>query len=178
MQGTHLRRIPLHDTLITAHEGNGGNDGGARSISMDEHPHMFADHPDQVNVLTKAGSLVLGDMRLLHSAHENKKLTRRNLLLIWHSRPANTVPEFWADEGHEVPDWLQARLDSGPPVDLVMTRVQGTGVELELPDSEIWQGRGIGSLMRSPADGLLPRGAVNRNAARKAGAAQERAAKL
>jgi hypothetical protein len=158
VQGSHLRRIPLHENLITAHEGNGGNDGGARSISMDEHPHMFADHPDQVNVLTKSGSLVLGDMRLLHSAYENKKSTRRNLLLIWHSRPANTVPKFWTDEGHEVPEWLQARLDNGPPDGLVTTRVQGTGVDLELPDSDVWQGRGIGSLMRSSADGPLPEG--------------------
>ena len=125
---------------------------------MDEHPHMFANHPDQVNVLTKSGSLVLGDMRLLHSAYENKKSTRRNLLLIWHSRPANTVPKFWTDEGHEVPDWLQARLDNGPPDDLVTTRVQGTGVELELPHSDVWQGRGIGSLMRNAADGPLPEG--------------------
>ena len=183
MQGTHLRRIPLHDVLITAHEGGGGNDGGARSIKMEEHPHMFADHPDQVNVLTKSGSLVLGDMRLLHSAHENKKSTRRNLLLIWHSRPSNSVPQFWKDEGRAVPDWLEARIENGPPDGLVTTRVQGTGVDLELPDSNDWQGRGIGSLMRSPADGPLPKGALDRNAPRKlaqanVAAALDSAAKL
>jgi hypothetical protein len=27
----------------------GGNDGGARSLSREVSPHMFADHPDQVN---------------------------------------------------------------------------------------------------------------------------------
>ena len=131
--GTHLKRIDLHDKLITAHEGGGGNDGGARSIDRDEHPYMFDDHPDQVNVFSKAGSLVLGDMRILHAAHENKKSTRRNLLLIWHNRP-QTVPDFWKEEGRPVPDWLAERLEDGPPDDLVTTRVQGTGVELELPE--------------------------------------------
>ena len=94
---------------------------------------MFDDHPDQVNVFSKAGSLVLGDMRILHAAHENKKSTRRNLLLIWHNRP-QTVPDFWKEEGRPVPDWLAERLEDGPPDDLVTTRVQGTGVELELPE--------------------------------------------
>ena len=198
--GTHLKRIDLHDKLITAHEGGGGNDGGARSIDRDEHPYMFDDHPDQVNVFSKAGSLVLGDMRILHAAHENKKSTRRNLLLIWHSRP-QTVPDFWKEEGRPVPDWLAERLQDGPPDDLVTTRVQGTGVELELPEelqvntaplahdssrraasSHRWfgavlQGMGIGSLMRSEADGLLPPGAEDR-AAVAARRAREAAARL
>eukprot|EP01051_Picozoa_sp_SAG22_P003602 SAG22_NODE_178_length_16142_cov_13.187995_3_plen_345_part_00 len=149
--GTHLQRIDLHDVLVTAHEGRGGDDGGARSIPDDgnlEEMPMFADHPAQVNVLSKAGSLgaatlslsfcfalpfpcvslgkrfsalacgstaltagrclrsVLGDMRLLHAAHRNTKPTRRNLLLIWHSRPVS-VPQFWIDEvGGWVGGWL------------------------------------------------------------------------
>ena len=173
--GTHLKRIDLHDKLITAHEGGGGNDGGARSISMDEHPYMFEDHPDQVNVFSKAGSLVLGDMRILHAAHENKKNTRRNLLLIWHNRP-QTVPAFWKEEGRPVPDWLAQRLEDGPPDGLVTTRVQGTGVELKLPEE--LQGMGIGSLMRSEEDGLLPPGAEDRAAVAARRAREAAAARL
>lgn len=161
--GTHLQRIPLHDTLITAHEGGGGNDGGARSISIEDHPHMFADHPAQVNVLSKAGSLVLGDMRLLHAAHRNMKPTRRNLLLIWHSRPADTVPDYWQAEDRPVPAWLAQRLEDGPPPDCVTTRVQGTGVELEVPES--LRSLGLGSLMRNKKDGVLPPGALDRKKA-------------
>lgn len=196
--GTHLRRIPLHDHLVSAHEGSGASDGGARSITEDhpysKHPNLvscsalslppsvclprrslinplslmlalvsaavFSDHPDQVDVLSKAGSLVLGDMRLLHAAHRNTKPTRRNLLLIWHSRP-QTVPQFWLDEGREVPEWLSARLADGPTEEQrTSTRCHGTGVELPLPES--LQGLGIGSLMRSEADGVLPPGAEAR----------------
>jgi len=92
--GTHLKRIPLHDQLVTAHE------QGARFIE-ENHPIMFSHHPDQVDVLTKAGSLVLGDARVLHAARKNQTDQRRNLVLLWHSRP-KTVPDYW--EG-EIP-WL------------------------------------------------------------------------
>jgi hypothetical protein len=155
--GSHRKRISLHDHLVTAHEGGGGNDGGARQVAeaiessggrVEDHP-MFMDHPNQVNVLSKAGSLVLGDMRLLHAAHRNRKPTRRNLLLIWHSRP-ETVPQFWADEGRELPAWLAERLACGRPAHIVNTRVPGTGVE------------GIGELLRSERDGMLPPGAEAR----------------
>ena len=88
--GTHLKRIPLHDQLVTAHE------QGARFIE-ESHPIMFSHHPDQVDVLTKAGSLVLGDARVLHAARKNQTAQRRNLLLLWHSRP-KTVPDYWEGE--------------------------------------------------------------------------------
>ena len=88
--GTHLKRIPLHDQLVTAHE------QGARFIE-ENHPIMFSHHPDQVDVLTKAGSLVLGDARVLHAARKNQTDQRRNLLLLWHSRP-KTVPDYWEGE--------------------------------------------------------------------------------
>ena len=88
--GSHLKRIPLHDQLVTAHE------QGARFIE-ENHPIMFSHHPDQVDVLTKAGSLVLGDARVLHAARKNQTDQRRNLLLLWHSRP-KTVPDYWEGE--------------------------------------------------------------------------------
>ena len=88
--GTHLKRIPLHDQLVTAHE------QGARFIEED-HPIMFSDHPDQVDLLTKAGALVLGDARVLHAARKNQTAERRNLLLLWHSRP-ETIPDYWDRE--------------------------------------------------------------------------------
>ncbi|HCK12845.1 TPA: hypothetical protein DHW51_01885 [Candidatus Poribacteria bacterium] len=88
--GTHLKRIPLHDQLVTAHE------QGARFIEED-HPIMFSDHPDQVDLLTKAGSLVLGDARVLHAARKNQTAERRNLLLLWHNRP-ETIPDYWETE--------------------------------------------------------------------------------
>ena len=86
--GTHHKRIPLHDQLVPAHE------QGARFIEED-HPIMFSDHPDQVNVCASAGSLVLADARVLHSAHRNLTDQRRTLILAWHRRPTTTDPAYW-----------------------------------------------------------------------------------
>ena len=58
---------------------------------------MFSNHPDQVDVKSKAGDLVLGDARVLHAARKNQTDQRRNLLLLWHNRP-ETVPEYWDGE--------------------------------------------------------------------------------
>ena len=85
--GTHLKRIPLHDQMVPAHE------QGARFIEED-HPVMFSDHPDQVDVCVKAGSLVMADARVLHAAHRNQTDQLRTLILAWHRRPP-TVPTYW-----------------------------------------------------------------------------------
>ena len=86
--GTHRKRIPFHDQLVPAHE------QGARFIE-ENHPIMFSDHPEQVDVCVSAGSLVLADSRILHSARRNLTNHRRTLVLAWHSRPTVTVPSFW-----------------------------------------------------------------------------------
>ena len=96
--GTHRKRIALHDQMVPAHE------QGARFIPED-HPTMFSDHPDQVDVCVKAGSLVLADARVLHAAHRNLTDVRRTLILAWHSRP-QTVPADWTGE---VPECIAQR---------------------------------------------------------------------
>jgi len=93
--GSHHRRFPLHDKLVPAHE------QGARFIQED-HPIMFGDDPEQVYVPVKAGSLVLGDARVLHSAGRNFTDERRTLILGWHRRPVDTIPAFWNGEIPEV----------------------------------------------------------------------------
>ena len=89
--GSHHRRTDLHDQLVPAHE------KGARYIEED-HPIMFSDHPDQVYVEVKAGSLVLGDARVLHSAGRNYTDERRTLVLAWHRRPTDSIPDYWDGE--------------------------------------------------------------------------------
>ena len=93
--GTHHKRIELHDQLVPAHE------QGARLIE-ENHPTMFSDHPDQVDVCAKAGSLVLADARLLHSARRNQTDHRRTLILAWHRRTATTAPDYWDSDIPEV----------------------------------------------------------------------------
>ena len=100
--GTHLKRLPLHDQLVPAHE------QGARFIEED-HPVMFCDHPNQVDVCVKAGSLVLGDARVLHAAHRNQTDQARNMILAWHHRPA-TVPDYW---DRKIPDVIANRDPDG-----------------------------------------------------------------
>lgn len=85
--GTHIKRVPLHDQLVPAHE------LGARFINAD-HPVMFSDAPDQIDVCVPAGSLVLADARLLHAARKNQTDQRRTLILAWHNRPVS-VPSYW-----------------------------------------------------------------------------------
>ncbi len=89
--GSHLKRVPLHDRLVPAHE------QGARFIDED-HPTMFSDDPDQVYVPVKAGDLVLLDGRILHAADRNRTDQRRTLVLAWHSRPRDSIPAFWQGE--------------------------------------------------------------------------------
>ncbi len=100
--GSHLKRSDLHNILVPAHE------QGARFIEKD-HPVMFCDHPDQVSVCAKAGSLVMADARLLHATHRNQTDERRTLILAWHSRP-NTVPDYWKAE---IPEPIVNRDENG-----------------------------------------------------------------
>lgn len=109
--GTHLKRIQLHDQMVPAH------DEGARFID-ENHPVMFINHPEQVDVEIKAGSLVIGDARLLHGTHRNQSKERRNLLLIWHDRP-ETIPQYWTDH---VP---QEILERDAAINYSPTRIPG-----------------------------------------------------
>ena len=93
--GTHHKRIDLHDQLVPAHE------QGARFVEED-HPVMFSDHPDQVDVSVTAGALVIADARLLHAARKNHTDQRRTLILAWHKRSLTTVPDYWDGDIPEV----------------------------------------------------------------------------
>ena len=109
--GTHLKRIPLHDRLTPAHE------QGAYYVSESDR-HMFYDHPDAIDVPANAGSLVIGEGRVLHAARANRSNQRRTLLLGWHDRPC-TVPKYWTDE---VPEVI---LQRDPEAEYERTRLPG-----------------------------------------------------
>lgn len=96
--GTHTHRIPLHDHLVTAH-------AQESYFAPDSDSALFGAHPDAVDVMVKAGDLVIGDGRLLHAARGNNSTQRRTLLLGWHDRPA-TVPAWWTGD---VPEVIQNR---------------------------------------------------------------------
>ena len=79
---------------------------------------MFNDHPDQVEVHAKAGSLVIADARLLHAAYKNQTDVRRTLILAWHSRP-NTIPDYW---DREIPEPVANRDENA---NYPMSRIPG-----------------------------------------------------
>ena len=114
--GSHRRRIPLHDKLVPAHE------QGARFIEED-HPIMFGDDPGQVYVPVKAGSLVLGDARVLHAAGRNVTDERRTLVLGWHNRASEDPPDYWDGE---IPEVLRNR---DPEAKYETSRIPGEYLE-------------------------------------------------
>ena len=83
--GSHLKRHPMHD-LPEAHTGEVNKAGDL------SHP-VYLDQPDEVDVCVKAGDLVVGDSRLLHSARANKSATRRTVITLWYPPLFYQLPE-------------------------------------------------------------------------------------
>ena len=98
--------------MVPAHE------QGARFVSEDD-PVMFREDPDQVYVPVKAGDLVLLDARTLHAADRNQTDERRTLVLAWHLRPMDTVPDYWQGE---IPEALAQR---DPECEYAGSRIPG-----------------------------------------------------
>ena len=82
--GSHLKRHRLHD-LPPAHTDE-------MQRADDAHPALQAD-PDEVDVEVKAGDLVIGDARLLHSAHPNRSSKRRTVITLWFCPTYDQLPE-------------------------------------------------------------------------------------
>jgi hypothetical protein len=90
--GSHLRRHALHDCVEEAHTDE------LRSMVDPEH-EAYAPADDAMDVPVRAGDLVIGDSRLLHSAHANQSDQRRTVITLWYH------PLF-----HEMPAPIRARL--------------------------------------------------------------------
>ena len=68
--GTHRKRHRLHDILPDAHSAE------IQAIDDLSHP-AFADYPDALDVLMKAGDLLIADARLMHTVWPNQNSQRR-----------------------------------------------------------------------------------------------------
>lgn len=124
IEGSHLKRHQMHDLVPDAHT------DGLRRMSDPDHPAYRA-FDDEIDVPVRAGDLVIGDARLLHSAHANKTNQRRTVITLWYH------PRF-----HDLPDSMRARLsrnkapESWPQeaiqkLDPLMAKYTGTAPELE-----------------------------------------------
>ena len=71
------------------------------------HPALSPD-PDEVDVPVQAGDLVIGDSRLLHSAHPNRSHRRRTVIVLWfcptyHQLPAGMQATYARNQTHVTP---------------------------------------------------------------------------
>ena len=77
LRGSHLKRHQMHDTVPDAHTDD------LRRMTDPDHP-AYQSIAEEVNVPVSAGDLVIGDSRLLHSAHANKSDQRRTVITLWY----------------------------------------------------------------------------------------------
>ncbi len=102
--GSHLKRHVLHDVPRTAHE----DDEIRRATDLD-HPTLQPAE-GEVDVPVKAGDVVIGDSRLLHSAHANQTGERRTVLTIWYWPAYDSLPDdvksMVAGSITENPQWV------------------------------------------------------------------------
>ena len=69
--GSHLHRHRMHDAVVVAHT------DGLRRVEDPDHP-AFKDVDGEKDVCVRAGDLVMGDSRLLHSARANRTVHMRD----------------------------------------------------------------------------------------------------
>ena len=118
--GSHLKRHPLHDLLgrrqaHAADEVRRGTDLNHPALERAE---------GEIEVAVNAGDVVIGDSRLLHSAHANQSDERRTVLTIWYWPAYECLPEevrgLIADHITDKPEWAawteQTRSITGPLV--------------------------------------------------------------
>ena len=125
IEGSHLKRHPLHDLAPEAHTED------LRRVSDPDHP-AYQSYPDERDVPVHAGDLVIGDSRLLHSAHANKSDQWRTVITLWYHPIYNELPESMRARlanRHPIPDhWSE---DAAQKIAPLMPIYEGEGEELE-----------------------------------------------
>ncbi|MDP6701470.1 MAG: phytanoyl-CoA dioxygenase family protein [Candidatus Latescibacteria bacterium] len=82
--GSHRKRHELHKIPPPDRE---------ETKNAQEGQPALEPHPDEVDVCVRAGDLVIGDHRLLHSAHANRSTERRTCLTLWFCPLYEQLPE-------------------------------------------------------------------------------------
>ena len=121
--GSHCNHNALHDLLDAPH-----SEGLTRGDNLSA--VEFSDRPDEVDVPIKAGDLLVGDARLLHTTHANDTDQRRTLLTLWYQPDLKTLPERiqaqMVAKAQPIPeDWPD---DARHKVEALLARYDGTAV--------------------------------------------------
>jgi ectoine hydroxylase-related dioxygenase (phytanoyl-CoA dioxygenase family) len=130
--GSHLHRHRMHDVVAVAHTDE------IRRVENPSSP-AFLDVEGEVDVCVRAGDLVIGDSRLLHSARANQTDCRRTVITLWYHPVFYDLPEpmqahlgkrdprpvdVWPEKARELVDALIPRYD-GPSEPLEWNREPG-----------------------------------------------------
>jgi len=99
--GSHLRETPLHKVIAEAHSDDLSS---ARDLNRVE----FHEQPGEIDVMVKAGDLVIGDSRIMHAAHANQSDQRRTVVTLWFHPDYQDMPE-------ELQAAFETRKDALPP---------------------------------------------------------------
>jgi len=84
--GTHRKRHQMHDAVPDAHTTD------LRAVTDPDHPAYHA-AAGEVDVPVKAGSVVIGDSRMLHASHANTSDHRRTVITLWYYPAWDELPE-------------------------------------------------------------------------------------
>lgn len=84
--GTHRKRHAMHDAVPDAHTDE------LRRVVDPAHP-AYQSIDGEVDVPVRAGSVVIGDSRMLHSAHANTTDRRRTVITLWYYPAWDELPE-------------------------------------------------------------------------------------
>jgi hypothetical protein len=84
--GSHLIRHRLHDAVPDAHT-------DALRKMEDPRSPVYQTVEEAVDVPVRAGDLVIGDSRLLHSAHTNDSAQRRTVITLWYFPAFDRLPD-------------------------------------------------------------------------------------
>ena len=125
---SHYTHNPLHEVLENPHNAD-------YSRAEDPTAVPYATREDEVDVMVKAGDLVMGDSRMLHAAHANNSDRRRTVITLWiqpdyDGLPLKTQAQMLM-KTHRIPEeWSQA---------------QQARLRAMLPDSH-WEAAGHGDV--------------------------------
>ena len=86
LPGSHRKRFSMHDAVPVAH-----TDQLRRVVDPDHAAYQPV--PEQVDLPVQAGDLVIGDARLLHSAHANKSDCWRSVITLWYAPRFDQLPD-------------------------------------------------------------------------------------
>lgn len=86
LPGSHHKRHPVHDAVPVAHADE------LRRVADPDHL-AYQSVPEQVEVPVRGGDLVIGDARLLHSAHANKSDRWRSVITLWYAPCFDELPD-------------------------------------------------------------------------------------